>query len=340
MELARQLDEIYNAGMEKPKILITDSLFISRKWESKLAEAGYEIERLDKVEATEEELCQAIVGKTAYILGGLEKVTKKVIDSADKLKVIAFTGIGYHDFIPAHEYATQKGIAITSVPDGPTHAVAEWAISVALAMTRNLFELGRTGDKSFLTTTGLEGQTIGILGLGRIGTEIAKMLQPFKPASVVYWNRHRQESTEANLGLSYAELEDILSQSDVLFLCLATTAGHNFIDTPQLSKMKDGALLVTITHSGMINPVPLLSELKAGRLKAASDYPLVHDFSKLDIAKEYDKLPLGTWFVPNGATAFNTKSELELTDRTTVESVLNVLKTGSDKFLANPEYKK
>lgn len=81
-------------------ILITDSLFIFPEHENMLKNAGYEVERLDKPNATEEELISAIKGKTGYILGGIEKVTDKVLEAADQLKVIIFTGSDWLDFIP------------------------------------------------------------------------------------------------------------------------------------------------------------------------------------------------------------------------------------------------
>src|SRR5882757_6273946 len=124
----------------KEKILITDSLFIFPEHEKLLNDAGYEIERLDKLSATEDELVEAIKDKVGYILGGIEKVTEKVIDAGDKLKAIIFTGIGYKDFIPAWEHATEKGIAIANTPNAPTHAVSEWAITMALAMNRGIFD--------------------------------------------------------------------------------------------------------------------------------------------------------------------------------------------------------
>ncbi len=129
-------------------ILITDSLFISKSHEEKLREAGFNITRLDTSEASEQELVEAIRDKEGYILGGIEKITNKIIDAANKLEAIVFTGIGYKDFVVNHEYVTEKGIAIANTPDAPTHAVVEWAITMTLAMNRNIFELGRVGEKS------------------------------------------------------------------------------------------------------------------------------------------------------------------------------------------------
>ena len=205
----------------KGKILVTDSLFIHKEHEDRIREAGYEIERLDKPDATEEELTEAVKGKVGYILGGIEEVTDKVIDSGTDLKAIVFTGIACKDFITGWRRAFEKGIAIANTPDGPTHAVAEWAITMALSMNRNIFDLGRAGNKKFLTNPGIENKRVGIIGLGRIGSEISKMIQVFSPASVSYWNRTRKLERESELGLVYAELDEVLKESDIIFTCLS-----------------------------------------------------------------------------------------------------------------------
>ena len=106
----------------KGTILVTDSLFVFPEHEKVLRDAGYEIERLDKAEATEDELVHSIKGKVGYILGGIEKVTEKVIDAADSLKVIAFTGSDALSFIPAHQKATEHGITITTTPGANSYS--------------------------------------------------------------------------------------------------------------------------------------------------------------------------------------------------------------------------
>ena len=130
-------------------ILVTDSLFIFPEHEKMLRQAGYDIARLDKPAATEEELVRAIKGKVAYILGGIEKVTDAVINAADDLKVIVFTGSDWKQFIPGYALATQKDIAIANAPGANSYAVAEYTVALMLAMTRNVFELGRTGKAVF-----------------------------------------------------------------------------------------------------------------------------------------------------------------------------------------------
>ncbi|MBI4268670.1 hypothetical protein HY627_02475 [Candidatus Uhrbacteria bacterium] len=301
------------------KILITDSLFIFPEHEQRIRDAGYEVERLNKVEATEEELVAAITGKVGYILGGIEKVTQKVIDTGDELKAIVFTGIGYKEFIPAWEYAKSKGIAIANTPDTPTHAVAEWALAVTLAMNRGIFELGPTGDKKFLTTKGLEGQRVGIIGLGRIGKHIAEILSLFRPACISYWSRHSRSEE----GVTYQELDTLLAQSDIVFLCVSKDAGNNFIGAKELARMKQGALLVMFGHEGLVDEEALLKELQNRRIRGASD----------SIGKDeaFKKLPLSHWFRFNASNAFNTETELKLTSDTATDSLLNLLANGEDK---------
>lgn len=299
------------------KILITDSLFIFPEHEQKLRDAGFEVERLDKPHATEDELVAAIKGKDGYILGGIEDITQKVIDAGDKLKAIVFTGIGYKDHIPAWEYATQKGIAIANTPSAPTHAVSEWALTMALAMNRGIFDLGRTGKKDFATTKGLEAQHVGIIGFGHIGQHLAEMLPTFRPASVSYYSRSKQNK----------DLPALLAESDIIFLCVSKDAGEHFIDASKLAKMKDGALLVSFMAPGIIDEEALFAELKNGRIRAASDVPMK--------GEGFKDLPLGTWYCFNGSNAFNTVTELKLTSDMATQSMINLLKTEKDENRVN-----
>ncbi len=304
-------------------ILITDSLFIHTEHEEKLREKGFDIERLDKPHATEEELIKAIKGKDGYILGGIETLTDKIIDAADNLKAIVFTGIGYKDLIPNHEYVTSKGISIANTPDAPTHAVAEWSVTMALAMNRNIFDLGRAGEKKFMTSKGIENQHIGIVGLGRIGKEIAKMIQPFRPASISYFSKHKHDDA----GIEYKKLDVLLKESDIVFLCVSKDAGKNFFGKEELAQMRDNSLLVSFVHRGTLDEPALFEELKSGRIRAVSDYKLGDE--------EFDKLPLSNWYCFNASNAFNTETEIKLCSDAATDSMISLLTTGNDKNKVN-----
>lgn len=304
--------------------MVTDSLFIFDEHIKKLEAVGFEVERLDKPEATEAELIKAVKGKVGYILGGVEKVTKKVIDAADQLKVISFTGIGYKNFIPAWEYATKKGVAISNTLQGPTQEVAEWAITAALMMNREFLDLGRVGDKQFAVTKGLEGQKIGIIGLGRIGSKIADILKVFKPQSINYSGRQRHADKEKILGVQYAELSKLLGQSDIVFVCLGDEA-QKFIGEKELKSMKGGALLVNITHPGIIVEEALFDVLRQGHIRAVSDYPM---------SSKFDELSLSHWYCMKSSNTITEAGSKLMSDMAT-ESMINLLTTGKDQYRVN-----
>jgi len=308
------------------KILVTDSLFIFPEHEKAIRDAGYEIERLDKPAATEDELVAAVKGKVGYILGGIEKVTDKVIAAADALKVIAFTGSDWRQFIPGHEMATKKGIAIAHTPGANSYAVAEYTIGMMIAMTRNIFELGRTGKVSFQTRPSLNELAVGIIGMGHIGSLVASMLHGLGVKRIVYYSRERKPKVEKETGASYVELEGLLKTSDIVSLHFSKEAGNGFIDSKKLALMKSGALLVNCGFTGAIEKDALLDELKSGRIRATQDDPM---------GPEFDSLPLSIWFNSNAHTAFNThEANLRASDMA-VKSLIYLLKNGRDEFKVN-----
>ena len=312
------MEPCYNQTM-KGKILITDSLFIFAEHEQRLVNQGYEIERLDKPKATEEELIEAVKGK-------VEQVTDAVIEAADELRVISFTGADAHGFIPGFNKATEKGIAITTTPGTNTYAVAEYTLSVMLAMTRNIFELGRTGDKSFQTTSSLKDLTVGIVGTGHIGSRMAKILSSLGVKEILYTNRTIREALEEKTRAIFVGMDELLERSDIVTLHVSKEIGEGFFDKEKLSKMKDGALLVNCGFMGGVNRDDLLSELETGRLRAAEDGP------KDD---RFESLPLSTWYCSNDHTAYNTHEANMKASDMAISSILNILERGDDKFKVN-----
>lgn len=299
------------------QILVTDSLFIFPEHERQLRHAGFEVVRLDKPEATEEELCEAVKGKAGYILGGIERVTDKVIDAADSMRAIVFTGINYKGFIPGWKRAEERGMRLGSTPDGPTQAVAEWALAAALAMNRGLFELASPDGKMFLTTPGLAGQTVGIIALGRIGGRIAEMVQAFKPAATLYYSTHRHPDKESSLGLAYGDMEDVLAKSDVVFLCVpGTEVGEKYFNARYVAAMKQGALLVSFTDSHVFDLDALYKALAEGAVRSISDYPL---------GERFNVFPKSVYYSFNGSNAFNTKAAIKLTSDTATKVLIDLL---------------
>ena len=316
--------------MAEKDILITDSLFIDKTNEEELKRAGFHVTRLDKPEATEEELIVALKGKHGYILGGVEKCTKRVIDSTDSLEAIVFAGAGYQVFIPAWEEATKKGIAIANAPGRNAASVAEYTVTMILVLLRNLFELGRIGTKKFETTMSVRDAIFGIVGMGNVGKMVAYDLKALGAKQILYYNRSRKPELEESLGIKYKSLEELLKDSDVVTLHASKEAGEKYIGTKELKMMKNGAILINASFASAVDFDALKKEIKEGRLKAAYDTPP---------DGKYDDLPIGGFFTSNSEAAYNTKEALATVSSMVTKSMINLLKSGEDEYLVNPEYK-
>lgn len=305
------------------KILVTDTLFIHEQHIKQLDDAGYEIERLEKTVATEDELKAALQGKAGYILGGLEEVTQEVLESTSELKAISFTGTGWKGYIPGWEYATKNGIAISNTPSANAAEVAEWAIAAMMAMQRNLFELGPKGDTSFTTVKSLMQLEVGVVGLGNIGREFAERAKGLKAYKVSYWSREKKTDDFSY----YDNVEQLLRTADIIFLALGDDAGQDFINAERINMIKKGALVVSIVHKGIFNEDALFSRLMANELHATFD--IVSDVER------FRSLPSSIWYGSNGASAYNAKSSFQKASDMATQSLINLLETGDDQYKVN-----
>jgi phosphoglycerate dehydrogenase-like enzyme len=313
--------------MSKGKILVTDTLFVYDEHVKKLEAAGYEVIRCEKPDSTEKELCELVKGKIGYLQGGIEKITDKVVDAADQLKVISVAAVGYEYFIPGWAHALEKGVTITYTPDGPTHEVAEWAIAACLLMNREFLDLGLVGEKQFATTKGIEAQNVGIIGLGRIGSAISEMLKPFRPASISYYAKHRHEDKERVLGVKYLELMELLNSCDIVFLCVSDDA-KNLVNAEELQAMKKDALLINTSHAGVIDEKALLNMLQKRTIRAISDHPMT--------PAGFSALPYSHWYC-NKTSNTITKSGAKLMSDTITNSMLNILDGKDDKYVVKKD---
>ena len=304
--------------MNRGVILVTDSLFIFEEHIKKLNDAGYEVERLDKPNATSEELINSLKGKVGYILGGMERITDDILENTEGLRVISFTGTDYKAIIPGTNTAKKKGIAITNSPGANADAVSEFAIAVALLMQRNLLELGRTGSEVFKTTNSIIGAKVGVIGAGNIGTRIIKQISVFGPEKVVYFNRSKKEC-----GAECVELDELVSTCDIIFITVSGGAG-TILGHLEVSKLKKSTLVVSISPNNVMDLESLYPRLKSGDVRAAIDWPAP--------GQKFLDLPLSVWFNTNDHTAYNTYHATKLASDMAVESIINVLKTGDDQF--------
>lgn len=313
----------------KRTILVTDTLFIFKEHENILKSAGFEVKRLTNPQATEEELIKAVKDVDGYILGGIEKLTNEVIEETNKLKAIIFTGTDWAKYIPGHETATKKGIAIANCPGANSQSVAEYTITLILLMLRRVLELGNTGKETFITTKSLSEINIGIVGLGRIGKLVTKMLKSLGAVNLFYWNRTRKLPIEKEIGIKYLPLPDLFKTCDVITNHLSSQA-EQLLTSELLNNSKDGVILINTGGHIPYDLNSLYNLLYSKKARAA------FDINPSD--KRFDNLPHNLWFRSNEMTAYNTLSANKLVSDMAINSIINLLTTGKDEHLVNPEY--
>jgi len=303
----------------KDEILVTDSLFIFEEHVQQIENAGYEVVRLDEPCASEDTLIEAIKGKAGYILGGIEEVTDRVIEAADQLKVISFTGAGYTEFVPGHAKAKEKGIAITAAKGANAAAVAEFTVALVLMSTRRISELTNPDGAKFLTTKGASESTLGVIGYGDIGRRVAKMAADLG-YSVLVSARKKIDGLPNNI--RQVDLSTLVTESDTVSLHVDKENGTNVLNAEIVSKMKSGAAIVNAAFIHAMDQSAVARRIEAGELRLLSD-------QKLEIEGNY---PAGSVVQTNLQSGFNTHQALKAVSDQTTNSLLNVLETGEDDF--------
>jgi phosphoglycerate dehydrogenase-like enzyme len=293
------------------KLLITGSFFVFESNVTRLKEAGYEVIRLEQPSATQDELIEALRGVSVYIIGGTEQVTDAVIASTDSLETIIFNGVDYDKFIPAAEAAQRKGIKILNAPGANAIAVAEFGVGVAIAMQRDLFGIGRTGDKKFQTTRSIQGSTVGLIGAGNVAKAIIAGIKPFAPADILYSNR-----TQREISARMVELEELVSASDILFVTLPMKAGM-VLNSDMIAQVKPGCLIVNLSPMGLIDFGALLPRLQKGELRCAVDWPAP--------SPEFEQLPMDTWFHVHSHSAYNTAEAIRSVSDSVTDTAIGLL---------------
>ncbi|MCD6231585.1 phosphoglycerate dehydrogenase [Candidatus Aerophobetes bacterium] len=252
------------------RILITDSL--SKEGIRKLSEeGGFQVKQA--LGLNEEELIKIIPEYEVLIVRSETRVTEKVIRAANKLKVIGRAGTGV-DNIDV-EAATKKGIIVMNTPGGNTISAAEHTISLILALSRNIPQAhaslreGKWERKKFMGSE-VYGKTLGIIGLGRIGSEVAKRAQGLKMKVVAYDPFVSRERAE-KLGVTLLELKKLLTQVDYLTIHTPLTERtRNLIGKTEFSLMKKEVRIVNCARGGIIDEEALYEALKTERIKGAA----------------------------------------------------------------------
>jgi len=218
---------------------------------------------------TSAEVGQLLPGIDGYI-AGLDGIDANALKSADKLKVIARYGVGVDNVDLAE--AQKKGIVVTNTPGANSVSVAELALGLILALARQIpeaVEAVHQGKWPRYSGTSLEGKTIGILGLGAIGKQLARRLSGFD-CKIMAFDPFADALFAKENHIELAPLDDVSAQSDFLSLhvpLLPETRG--IVNGNFLSKMKKGSFLINTSRGEVVDEDALLHAIQSGHIKGA-----------------------------------------------------------------------
>jgi glyoxylate reductase len=224
-----------------------------------------------------EALRQAVKGKTGMICLVTDRIDAQVLEAGAALKVVANVAVGY-DNIDV-QAATQRGIVVTNTPGVLTETTADLTWGLLLSIARRIPE----GDRyvragkwrewklMFLLGRDIYGQTLGIIGMGRIGREVARRARGFG-MRILYHNRHRLESAvEAELGATWVELSTLLQQADFVSLHVPLTADTmHLIGEAELRLMQPTAYLINTARGPVVDEQALIHALQEGWIAGAA----------------------------------------------------------------------
>ena len=248
------------------KVIVADK--ISERGVELLRKAGWNI-----VLTTKDNLNAEIADADALIVRSATKVTAELLDKAPRLRAVGRAGVGVDNI--DLDAATTRGVLVMSTPGGNAISVAEHTFALLLALARQVPRLDKAmhegkWEKSSAAGTEVRGKTLGLIGLGRIGSEVAIRADAFD-MRVLGYDPYISEAAAREVQVELVPLEKLLAESDFVSLHTALSpATQNLINAETLAKMKKGARIINAARGELIDEAALAEALKSGKLAGAA----------------------------------------------------------------------
>lgn len=251
-----------------------------------------EIRIFDGMPATADEVV-ARAQDAEVVAFAVTQLTREMIDRLPKLKVLQFIGTGMWNFVDV-DYATSKGIQVLNIDAYGSNAVAEFAVSLAMSMNRNIVPAVNIVKAHDWATDGLGGQeiagsTVGVIGTGSIGRLVAEKFFGLG-ANVIACDLYENEYLKEKYGLKYYSMEDIFRLSDVITMHMKVTKeNEKLIGEKFISLMKKNALLINVSRAELVDNEALYEALAAKRIRGlatdvyTSEPPCALDYKMIDL---------------------------------------------------------
>jgi D-3-phosphoglycerate dehydrogenase len=252
------------------KVLITTSSFSLGNFAQakSLHDAGISLEMNPHGRRlSEDEVAELVATDVIAILAGLEPLTDRVLSNAKSLRVIARCGTGL-DSVDL-QAASRLGIDVFNTPDAPTQAVAELTIAHMLNSLRHISTTDsnmRSGKWTPTMGSLLATKTVGLIGVGRIGSAVAKLAQAFGARVIGF-----DPVVSSHNSVELLSLDEVLNQADIVSLHVPINdQTHHIVNASAISRMKPGSIVVNVSRGGLIDESALHDALKSQHLSGAA----------------------------------------------------------------------
>ncbi|MFX1604384.1 MAG: hydroxyacid dehydrogenase [Promethearchaeota archaeon] len=251
------------------RVLVADP--IAESAVAKIKAAGLEVVVRDKEKDGPIE--EQIMGFDCVVVRSATKVTKEVIEAADKLRLIVRAGVGLDNV--DQEAAKAKGVEVQNTPEAPTVSVAELVFALMFALARNVTQADSSmkderWEKKKLTGTELWNKSLGIIGFGRIGCEVAARAKGFG-MDVLCYDVLDIDQVCIDMGTRRCELEELITNADYITLHVPLVPQtKNMIGEKEFKMMKKSAYLINTARGGVVDEKALLKALNEGKIAGAA----------------------------------------------------------------------
>ena len=242
----------------------------------KIAQAAADVAVWEEDRPIPQDALMANVGDADGLLCMLtDKIDAALLACGPKLKVVSQMAVGYDNIDVAA--CAERGIAVGNTPDVLTDSTADIAFALMLATARRMMEAERflrdgqwqTWAPSLLVGADVHHATLGIVGMGRIGYEVARRARGFA-MNILYTSRRRNEAAERDFGARFVDFEALLAESDFVSLHVPLTPDtRHLIGAAQLEKMKPSAILINTARGAIVDQAALCDALRAHRIGGA-----------------------------------------------------------------------
>ncbi|HVB99569.1 MAG TPA: hydroxyacid dehydrogenase, partial [Candidatus Dormibacteraeota bacterium] len=252
------------------KIVITENIADASESILRAADPSWEIVNLVK---TKGPVAEAVVDADALLIRTVTKVTPEFLEGAKRLRVIARAGVGVDNI--NLDAATRQGIVVMNVPGGNTISVAEQTITFMCMLARHIYQATNSmkkglWEKKKLTGTELRGKTLGIVGLGRVGSAVARLAQAYE-MNVIACDPYVTVRAAAERGVKLMGFEDVLRSCDYLTMhCSLTEETRGMINAQALALTRPGVRVINCSRGEVLVAEALLAALESGHVAGAA----------------------------------------------------------------------